>query len=82
LEVAASQPIRAFALVRRELPETSPALFGSLLHLTGLEREGIERKLRAVFEKEGILLESVTAVASTLEDVFCEVMETSEAGAG
>jgi hypothetical protein len=82
LEVATSAPIRAFAAVRRELPETSPALFGSLLHLTGLEREGIERKLRTVFEKERIAIEALTPVSATLEDVFCQVMETSEAGAG
>ncbi|MCI0595444.1 MAG: ABC transporter ATP-binding protein [candidate division Zixibacteria bacterium] len=80
LEVATSEPIRAFALVRRELPETSPALFGSLLHLTVFDRAETERKLRSVFEKEGIVLESVETIASTLEDVFCQVMESSEAG--
>lgn len=78
LEVATSQPIRAFAAVRRELPETSPALFGALLHLTGLEREGIERKLRAVFEKELIAIETLTPVSATLEDVFCQVIESSD----
>ncbi len=82
LEVATSQPIRAFALVRRELPQTNPALFGSLLHLSVFDRAGTEGKLRAVFEKEGIGLESVAVIVSTLEDVFCRVMETTEARVG
>ena len=82
LEVAASQPIKAFALVRRELPETNPALFGSLLHLSVFEGGGVEQKLRRIFEKEKITVESMAAISFTLEDVFCQVMGAAEVGAG
>ncbi len=88
LEVATSRPIRAFGLVRRELPETNPALFGSLLHLSVLHQAETERKLRSIFDKEGITVESVAAISFSLEDVFCQVMGTADfpaslgAGAG
>jgi ABC-2 type transport system ATP-binding protein len=82
LEVATSQPIRAFAILRRELPEAGPALFGSLLHLSVFDRAEAERKLSSALEKEGIVVESVEAIGSTLEDVFCQVMETSAEGIG
>jgi ABC-2 type transport system ATP-binding protein len=82
LEVATSRPIQAFALVRRELPETNPALFGSLLHLSVFDRAEAEQKLRGIFEKEKIAIESMTAVSFSLEDVFCQVMGTAEVGVG
>ncbi|MGH8004805.1 MAG: ABC transporter ATP-binding protein, partial [Limisphaerales bacterium] len=81
LEVATSQPIQAFAAVRQELPETNPALFGSLLHLAVFDRAEAEPKLRAVFEKEGMAIESMAVIPFSLEDVFCQVMETSDSSA-
>lgn len=82
LEVATSQPIKAFTLVRRELPETNPALFGSLLHLSVFDRLATGQKLREIFEKERIVIESMADISFTLEDVFCRVMGTAEAGGG
>ena len=82
LEVATSRPIQAFALVRRELPETNPALFGSLLHLSVFDRAEAEQKLRAIFAEEGVAIESMTDISFTLEDVFCQVMGTAEVGVG
>lgn len=74
LEVATSQPIRAFAALRRELPESAPALFGLNLHLSVSDRAAAERKLAEIFKKEKIEMEAVTPIAASLEDVFCRVM--------
>ena len=74
LEVATSQPIRAFAALRRELPESAPALFGLNLHLSVSDRAAAERKLAEIFKKEKIEMEAVTSIAASLEDVFCRVM--------
>ena len=81
LEVATSEPIRAFAIVRRELPETKPALFGSQLHLSFMDRTLTERKLLEIFGKEGIAVESMTSIAASLEDVFCRVMRPGDSSA-
>ncbi|MCI0331335.1 MAG: ABC transporter ATP-binding protein [candidate division Zixibacteria bacterium] len=74
LEVATLQPIRAFALVRRELPETNPALFGSLLHVSLSDRAAMEERLLELFKNENITVDSMSAISFSLEDVFCQVM--------
>ena len=81
LEVATSQPLRAFAAVRRELPAANPALFGSHLHLSVFDRSAAEGKLLEIFKKENIALESVASIPSSLEDVFCQVMAAADSRA-
>jgi ABC-2 type transport system ATP-binding protein len=79
LEAAISQPIRAFAVVRKNFPEASPALFGTSLHLTVENRAEAETKLREVLGKAGVGIESITPIPFALEDVFCRVMEETAA---
>ena len=81
LEVATSQPIAAFAAVRRELAEANPALFGSLLHLSVFDRAESEQKLNTIFAEKGIAIESISAISFSLEDVFCKVMGTADSPA-
>jgi ABC-2 type transport system ATP-binding protein len=79
LEVVTSEPIRAFAAVRRAFPEASPALFGTSLHLTIEHQTEAEAKLRAVLAKEKIAVELITPIPFALEDVFCRVMDETAA---
>lgn len=75
LEVSTSAPIRAFGIVKRAFPEASVALFGVNLHLTVADWSSAEKNLRQLLNSQGIVVEAVTPISFSLEDVFCRVME-------
>jgi len=82
LEVATSQPIKAFGVIKRAFPQASPALFGVNVHLTVTDRPSAENKLREVLTRESISVESVSPIPFSLEDVFCRVVEETPNGVG
>jgi ABC-2 type transport system ATP-binding protein len=80
LEVATSQPIKAFGVIKRAFPQATPALFGVNVHLTVSDPGATENKLRETLAHESVSVESVSRIPFSLEDVFCRVVEETPVG--
>ncbi len=69
LEVRASAPRRAVAILREKLPGHAAGLFGDRVHLVTDEPERIAAAIRGLIE-----VESIQPVEPSLEDVFVSVL--------
>jgi ABC-2 type transport system ATP-binding protein len=74
LEVRASEPRRATAVLRENLEAESVGLFGDRVHVVTLDPEKAEKGIKDVLTSGGIVIESIRPVAPTLEDIFISVI--------
>jgi len=74
LEVRASEPRRATAVLRENLEAESVGLFGDRVHVVTLNPEKAEKGIKDILINGGIVIESIKPVAPTLEDVFISVV--------
>ncbi|MBS3954669.1 MAG: ABC transporter ATP-binding protein [Methylomicrobium sp.] len=69
LNITTDQPLQALALLEKS-DFKGVALFGQHIHLLAQDRDGAEKKIRALLDKESIKLLNLSADAPSLEDVF------------
>jgi len=74
LEVRASEPRRATAVLREKLEAESVGLFGDRVHVVTLNPEKAEKGIKDVLASTGIAVESIRPVTPTLEDIFISVI--------
>jgi len=74
LEVRASEPRRATALLREQLPGGSVSLFGDRIHILTREPEKASGEAAKVLAAAGLSVTSVRPIEPALEDVFVSVL--------
>jgi ABC-2 type transport system ATP-binding protein len=74
LEIRASQPRKATALLRAKVTADSVGLFGDRIHVVTREMEKAAAEGRRVLSEAGFEVASVRTIEPTLEDVFVSVM--------
>lgn len=84
LEVVASPPRQALQILRAALGNDRVQLFGDRLHVQvpRQPRQDHARDVVAALAGQGINMSSVRAIVPTLEDVFIELLATSQHPAG
>jgi ABC-2 type transport system ATP-binding protein len=75
LEVRASEPRRATAVLREKLEAESVGLFGDRVHVVTLDPEKAEKGIKDVLVSGGIAVDSIKPVTPTLEDIFISVID-------
>lgn len=80
LEVHASEPRRAAALLRADLPECSVGLFGDRVHVASRDLNATQPRVEALLRSAGIGISAARPVSPTLEDVFVSVLTREEGG--
>lgn len=81
LELQTSQPVQAMAALER-LPEVEKtSIFGTAVHAVVRNAGVTPEVLRAALEREGITVLGVSRATPSLEDVFLDVVERTEAKA-
>jgi ABC-2 type transport system ATP-binding protein len=79
VEIQASQPVQAMAVLDRQPIVEKTSLFGTAVHAVLKDRATDPQALSAVLAAEGIDVASIGAVAPSLEDVFLDVVERAGA---
>ena len=74
LEVRASMPRRAAALLRERLKEDSVGLFGDRVHVVTGDSERAREETRAALGEGGLELIDMRVIEPSLEDVFVSVL--------
>jgi drug efflux transport system ATP-binding protein len=77
LEIRASQPRRAVALLRQQLEASSVVLFGDRAHVLTSDAEATAAKAEHILAEGGLALESIRTIEPSLEDVFVSVLAQS-----
>jgi ABC-2 type transport system ATP-binding protein len=81
LELQTPQPVQAMAALERLPDVEKTSIFGTAVHAV-LRHAGVEpAQVRAALESQGIPVASVGPVTPSLEDVFLDVVERTEAAA-
>ena len=80
VEVQASQPVDAMALLDRHDGVEKTSLFGTAVHAVMRSREVDAARLRSALSAHGIDVHSVGVVTPSLEDVFLDVVDRVGAG--
>ena len=75
VEIQASQPVQAMAVLDRQPIVEKTSLFGTAVHAVLKDRATDPQALSAILTAEGIAVTSIGAVAPSLEDVFLDVVE-------
>jgi ABC-2 type transport system ATP-binding protein len=79
LELHTSQPVQAMATLER-LPEVEKtSIFGTAVHAVLRSRAVRPDDVRGALERQGIAVAGLSAVEPSLEDVFLDVVERTEA---
>jgi hypothetical protein len=65
-------------LLKKEPWVSESAVFGDGLHVIGKEGVDLEREIRALFEKHGIVLKRVGTIRPSLEDVFVSLIQKED----
>ncbi len=81
LEVRASNPRQAAALLREKLAADSVGLFGDRVHVTTLKPEETGAELRKILVLAGLSVEGIRRIEPGLEDVFISVLAKRTGGA-
>jgi ABC-2 type transport system ATP-binding protein len=81
LEVRASNPRQAAALLREKLAADSVGLFGDRVHVTTLNPEETGAELRNILVLAGLSVEGIRRIEPGLEDVFISVLAKPTGGA-
>jgi ABC-2 type transport system ATP-binding protein len=83
LEIRASQPRQAVALLRGRLSAVSVGLFGDRVHVVSLEPERTAAEAQSALAGAGLEVIGIRPVEPSLEDVFISVLsEKGETGQG
>jgi len=76
LEVRADDPLRAVAILKRDMEPWRVSLFGDRLHvIVDGDAQAAARELTARLAREGIRVSEVRDDDYTLEDVFLAIVE-------
>jgi ABC-2 type transport system ATP-binding protein len=78
LEVECDPLFPALDLLKKQLWVSESAVFGEGLHVIGKETVDVEREVKAVFQRHGILLKRMGWIRPSLEDVFVSLIEKEE----
>lgn len=81
LEVRASIPRRATAVLRKELGADAVSLFGDKIHVVTSAPEKAVRDVEVILRKEGLEFGGVRPIEPALEDVFVSVLGAEKEGA-
>jgi len=80
LEVRASIPRRATAVLRKELGADAVSLFGDKIHVVTTAPEKAAREVEVILHKEGLEFGGVRPIEPALEDVFVSVLGAEKEG--
>ncbi|RJP65930.1 MAG: ABC transporter ATP-binding protein [Candidatus Abyssobacteria bacterium SURF_17] len=80
LEVRASQPRAAQALLRQRLEAESVGLFGDRVHVATREPEEAGVRAQTILAEEGISVTAIKPIEASLEDVFVSVLAAKGEG--
>jgi ABC-2 type transport system ATP-binding protein len=78
MEVECHPLIPALDLLKKEPWVSEAAVFGEGLHVIGKEGSDVEKEMRPLFQKNGILLKQMEWIRPSLEDVFVALIEREE----
>jgi ABC-2 type transport system ATP-binding protein len=78
MEVECDPLIPALDFLKKESWVSEAAVFGEGLHVIGKEGSDVEREIRPLFERNGILLKRMGWIRPSLEDVFVTLIEREE----
>jgi ABC-2 type transport system ATP-binding protein len=78
LEVECDPLIPALDLLKNEPWISESAVFGDGLHVISKEGVDLEREIKGLFQKHGILLKRMGWIRPSLEDVFVSLIEREE----
>jgi ABC-2 type transport system ATP-binding protein len=78
MEVECDPLLPALDLLKKEPWVSEAAVFGGSLHVIGKEGSKIEREIRVLFQKNGIVLKRMERIRPSLEDVFVSLIEREE----
>ncbi len=78
LEVECDPLVPALDLLKKESWVSESAVFGDGLHVIGKEGADLEREIRVLFQKHGILLKRMGTIRPSLEDVFVSLIEKED----
>jgi len=79
IEIQASQPVQAMAILDRQPNVEKTSLFGTAVHAVLRDRDTDPKALSSMLSADGIEVTSIGAVAPSLEDVFLDVVERTGA---
>ncbi|MFI5174318.1 MAG: ATP-binding cassette domain-containing protein [Terriglobia bacterium] len=74
VEVRASEPRKATALLREHMPSGAVGLFGDRIHVVAEDPESVIKQLEEVLQNGGLTLQGVRIIEPALEDVFVSVL--------
>jgi ABC-2 type transport system ATP-binding protein len=74
VEVRASEPRKATALLREHMPSGAVGLFGDRIHVVAVDPESAIKQLEEVLQNGGLTLQGVRIIEPALEDVFVSVL--------
>jgi drug efflux transport system ATP-binding protein len=78
LEVRASEPRQATAVLREQLGEGSVGLFGDRIHVVMADPEATQRQVNRILVGAELKVEGLRQVEPSLEDVFVSVLSGNE----
>ena len=78
LELETDDPARAIDLLRALDGVVDAAIFGRNVHISVLEPEATERRIRERLAAEGVPIQALHGVEPSMEDVFVALIETEE----
>jgi len=78
LEVRASVPRRAAALLRERFGAASVSLFGDKVHVVTTEPERIQKQTERILAEGGVAFDAIRPIEPALEDVFVSVLAAQE----
>ena len=78
MEVECDPLIPALDLLKKEPWVSEAAVFGEGLHVIGKEGSDVEKEIRPLFERNGMLLKRMEWIKPSLEDVFVTLIEREE----
>jgi ABC-2 type transport system ATP-binding protein len=81
LELRATDPRRAAALLRKELPDCTVGLFGDRVHVATHDLSATQGRAATLLRDAGIAVSAARPVPPTLEDVFVSVLAHEEGDA-
>jgi ABC-2 type transport system ATP-binding protein len=80
LELRASEPRRATALLREQLGATSVGLFGDRVHVVTADAESARLQIQRILSGAGLSVAELRPIEPSLEDVFVSVLAGKEGG--
>jgi ABC-2 type transport system ATP-binding protein len=80
LEIRASEPRRATALLREQLQHESVGLFGDRVHVLTQDPDRVTREAKQTLTLAGLTMSDLRSIEPSLEDVFVSVLAKGEGG--